>query len=173
MISGDLSVFSLLPVVQMLLASGKGGQLALSHPRGGELWLSQGELVHARSGALSGERALQVLCSVDSGTFVFKTGIEPPDDSLRLRQDQAMHRMFTESEAWPPLIALFPDWARSPRFTPLWNDQQPVTREQYRALRLVTLDLPLRSLMDITDLTPRALLELYRPYLEGGQIELR
>ncbi|SEJ39332.1 protein of unknown function [Deinococcus reticulitermitis] len=173
MISGDLSVFPLLPVMQMLLSSGKGGRFTVNHARGGELWLSQGEVVHARSGALTGERALQLLCSVDKGTFVFKTGIEAPARSLQLRQDQAMHHMLTEAEAWPSLLAAFPDWSRSPRFTPLWNDQQPVTRDQYRALHLLTLDLPLRSVMDLTELAPRALLELYRPYLEGGQIELR
>lgn len=173
MISGDLEVFPLLPVMQMLLTSGKSGRFTVNHARGGELWLSQGEVVHARSGALTGDRALQLLCSVDGGTFLFKTGIEAPEQSLHLRQDQAMNRMLTEAEAWPALLTAFPDWSRSPRFTPLWNEQQPVTREHYRALHLTTLDLPLRSIMDISELAPRALLELYRPYLEGGLIELR
>ena len=171
MMSGDLSVFPLLPVLQMLLASGKGGQLAVDHPRGGELWFAHGELLHARSGALGGEAALQLLASLDGGTFTFEPGVPAPERTLGFKQDAALHWLIAEADAWAPLIRTLPDWNRPLRFTPRWTDQQPVTREQYRALRLISPAHSLRMLIEQSGLPPRTAAELYAPFVEHGLLE--
>lgn len=176
MMSGDLSVFPLLPVLQMLLASGKSGVLSVDHVRGGELWFGGGELLHAHSGALRGEDALQLLCSLDSGLFTFEPGQAPPEQTLKLRQDAALHRMLQDADAWLPLLKLFPDWSRPLRFTGRWSDQQPVTRQQYRVLSLLQgtgrSSPSLRQILDASGLPPRTVLELYRPFVVGGLIEV-
>lgn len=171
MMSGDLSVFPLLPVLQMLLASGKGGQLTVDHPRGGELWFGHGELLHARSGVLSGEAALQLLASLDGGTFTFEPGLSPPERTLGLRQDAALHWLIGEADAWAPLIRTLPDWTRPLRFTARWTDQHPVNRYQYRALRLIAPDRSLRMLVEQTGLPPRTAAELYAPLVGDGLLE--
>ncbi|MFC5847060.1 DUF4388 domain-containing protein [Deinococcus petrolearius] len=172
MVSGDLSVFPFLPVMQMLLSSGRGGRLTVEHVRGGSLWFTPGELVHAHSGALSGEAALQLLSSLDAGTFFFVPDEPAPTRSLTLRADQALVGMLGDQEAWRALLRVFPDWSRPLRLSSRWNDQQPVTRTQYRLLDLVRQNLTLRELVDRAGLPPRTALDLLRPFLAGGLIEL-
>ncbi|GAA5503137.1 hypothetical protein Dxin01_02886 [Deinococcus xinjiangensis] len=172
MVSGDLQVFSLLPVMQMLLASGRSGQFTVEHPRGGSLWIENGEVIHARCGDLTGDSALQLLCSLDSGTFTFEPDRQPPERSLHLRQDAVMHRMLVDTEAWTPLLRLFPDWSRTLRFTSHWNEAQPVTRQQFRALSLVGQGHTLRSMVNRSELAPRVMLETLKPFLTGGLIEM-
>lgn len=175
MISGDLSVFPLLPVLQMLLTSGKSGQFSVDHIRGGELWLEGDEVVHARSGALEGEAALQLLASLDSGLFTFESGVTPPERSLSLKQEAVIRRMFMDSGAWIPLLEGTPDWAAPLRKTSQWNDQQPVTRQHYRLLSLIDSR---RSLCDLLDaaaplnLSPLEVVEAYQTYLETRQLAL-
>lgn len=172
MMSGDLSVFPLLPVLQMLLGSGKGGQFSVEHPRGGELWLGNGELLHARSDGLKGESALQLLASLDGGTFTFEPGITAPEQTLSLRQDAALHRLMLEADAWVPLLEVLPDWNLPLRRTRHWNDQQPVTRQQYRVLSLIHPQRPLRKLAELSQLPPRRMAEIYAPFVRNGQLRL-
>ena len=171
MVSGDLQVFALLPVLQMLLSSGRSGQFMVEHPRGGSLWIEQGEIVHARSGDLSGEAALQLLCSLDSGTFTFEADRLAPEHTLQMRQDVAMRRMYLDAEAWSGLLPLFPDWTRALRFTERWLEAQPVTRQQYRALSGIGQGQSLRGMVNRSELSPRLLLETLRPFLSNGLIE--
>ncbi len=172
MVSGDLQVFPLLPVLQMLLSSGRTGQFMVEHPRGGSLWLEHGEIVHARSGDLTGEAALQLLGSLDSGTFTFEADRPAPVHTLHLRQDAAMHRMYLDSEAWAGLLRLFPDWSRTLRFSERWVEAQPVTRQQYLALSQVGHGQSLRSMVNHNELPPRVMLETLKPFLANGLIEV-
>ena len=145
MVRGDLAVFPFLSVMQMLLSSGRAGRLSVAHPRGGELWLEPGELVHARAGGLTGDGALQVLSSLDGGQFTFAPDVAASERSLSLRRDAALRRLIEESDAWGELLRAFPDWSRPLRFTARWTDAQPVTRAQYLALSLVPEALPPQS----------------------------
>lgn len=171
MISGDLSVFPLLPVLQMLLVSGRGGVFTVDHPRGGELWFEHGEVLHARSGGLSGEAALQLLASVDGGTFTFEPGATPPERTLSLKQDAALHWLLGETDAWAPLLQVLPDWDRPLHFTARWTDQQPVTRDQYRLLSRVSPGTLLRTLVEQSGLPPRTAAGLYAPFVSGGLLD--
>lgn len=172
MVSGDLQVFNLLPVMQMLLSSGRSGQFTVEHPRGGSLWFENGELVHARSGDLTGEAALELICSLTDGTFTFEADRQPPEHTVQMRPDTVMHRMFVDAEAWTPLMRLFPDWTRSLRFTERWADTQPVTRQQYRALNQIRLGHSLRSMVNRSGLSPKLMLETLKPFLTNGLIEV-
>ena len=172
MISGDLSVFPLLSVLQMLLVSGRGGVFTVDHPRGGELWFEHGEVLHARSDALSGEAALQLLASVDGGTFTFEPGATPPERTLHLKQDAALHWLLREADAWVPLLQVLPDWDRALQFTDRWTDQQPVTREQYLLLSRVAPATSLRTLVERSGLPPRSAAGLYAPFVSGGLLDL-
>lgn len=172
MVSGDLQVFPLLPVMQMLLTSGRSGEFTVDHPRGGTLWFEQGELVHARSGQMKGEAALQLMCSLDSGTFTFEVDRPPPERTLSLKQDMAMHRMLMDADAWTPLLRIFPDWSRNVRFTSRWTEQQPVTRPQYLALTQVGQAHNIRHMIERSELPPREMMEMLRPFVTNGLVEI-
>lgn len=172
MVSGDLSVFPFMPVMQMLLSSGRAGRLSVTHARGGELWLEPGEIVHARAGALTGDAALQVLGSLDAGPFTFAPDVLPGERTLALRRDAALRRLIEDADAWGPLLRVFPDWNRPLHFTPRWTEAQPVTRAQYVALSLVGEALPLRTLLERAGQPPRATLETLRPFVTAGLVEV-
>lgn len=172
MVRGDLSVFPFMPVMQMLLSSGRAGRLSVAHTRGGELWLEPGEIVHARSGALTGEAALQIMSSLDGGQFTFAPDVVPAERTLTLRRDAALRRLIEDADAWGPLLRVFPDWSRPLRFTPRWTDAQPVTRTQYAALSLIPEGLPLRTLLERTGQPPRVTLETLRPFVTVGLVEV-
>ncbi|GGM12930.1 DUF4388 domain-containing protein [Deinococcus aerophilus] len=171
MVRGDLSVFPFLSVMQLLLSSGRAGVLNVDHARGGQLWLDRGEIVHARSRSLQGEAALQVLASLDGGTFTFEPDVAVPERTLSLRRDPALHRLIADSDGWAPLLRSFPDWSRRLRFTAKWTEAQPVTRPQYHALNLVAQELDIRSMLERSPELPRAVLETLRPFLLAGLIE--
>lgn len=170
MVRGDLSVFPILSVMQMLLTSGRAGRLSADHPRGGQLWIERGEIIHAVSGKLRGEAALQLFSSLDGGTFTFEPDLRPAERTLSLRRDNALHRMIEESDAWAALLRDFPDWNKKLRFSSKWNEAQPVTRGQYHALNLVERNLSIQHLIEFSD-SPRDTLETLRPFLMAGLIE--
>lgn len=172
MVRGDLAMFPFMPLMQMLLSSGRAGRLSVAHARGGELWFDPGELVHARAGQLSGDSALQVLSTLDGGQFTFAPDVAPADRTLALRRDAALRRLIEESGAWETLMPLFPDWNRTLRFTSRWSDNQPVTRPQFVALSLLPEGLPLRTMLERTPLPPRQVLETIRPFMAAGLVEL-
>lgn len=158
--------------MQMLLSSCRKGKLSVIHPRGGDIWLEPGELVHAEAGPLRGEAALQLLCSLDGGTFTFDTLPVAPLRTLSLRRDAALTHMFSEQEGWADVLAAFPDWDRSLRFSARWNVTQPVTQLQYRALRSVQPGMNIRMTLYRAALPPRQLLETLVPFLKAGLLEL-
>lgn len=170
MVRGDLAIFPFLSVMQMLLTSGRAGLLSVDHPRGGQLWLERGEIIHARVGPLQGDPALQTLASLDGGTFVFEPGVGAPERSLHLHRDSALRRLVEESDAWEPLLRTFPDWQRRLRFTPRWTEAQPVTQAQFRALRLVSEELDIRSILERSEQAPRAVLDTLRPFVLAGLV---
>lgn len=172
MVRGDLTVFPFLSVMQMLLTSGKAGRLSVDQPRGGQLWIEKGEIIHAQSGQLKGDAALQLLSSLDSGTFTFEADHRPPERSLNLRREAALRRMLEDSEAWSVLLRTFPDWSLSVQFTARWSDAQPVTRAQYQTLSLVEGRLSLQALLERSQELPRAVLDTLQPFLAAGLIEL-
>lgn len=172
MVRGDLAVFPFMPVMQMLLSSGRGGRLSVAHARGGELWFEPGELIHARAGGLTGDAALQVMSSLDGGQFTFAPDVAAQGRSLSLRRDAALRRLIEEGDAWGSLLATFPDWERPLRFTPRWTEAQTVTRAQYVALSLIPEALPLRTLLERAGQGPRVTLELLRPFVTAGLVEV-
>ncbi|WP_345451252.1 DUF4388 domain-containing protein [Deinococcus aluminii] len=172
MVRGDLAVFPFMPVMQMLLSSGRAGRLSVAHARGGELWFEPGEIVHARVGALSGDAALQVLSSLDGGQFAFAPDVVPGERTLALRRDAALRRLIEEGDAWGGLLRVFPDWNRPLRFTARWTEAQPVTRPQYVALSLIPEALPLKTLLERTGQPPRVTLETLRPFVTAGLVEV-
>lgn len=171
MVRGDLAVFPFLSVMQMLLGSGRAGCLSVDHPRGGQIWLEPGEVVHAQTPALRGEAALQLLSSLDGGQFAFEPDQEAPEHTLSLRRDAALRRMLDDSEAWVTILRTFPDWTRTLRFTPRWAEAQPVTRSQFRALNLLADSISIQRLLERSGEPPREVLDTLRPFLVAGLIE--
>ncbi len=181
MVRGDLTIFPLLSVMQMLLASGKAGKLSVTHPRGGDFWVDAGDIVHAQYGPMKGEPALQVLASLDGGIFTFEPNVAAPDRTLSLRREVALTHMLFDQDGWAEVLKVFPEWTSTLRFSARWSEAQPVTQQQYRALRMVTPGVSIRGMLerlafrpagDPSTLQPRELLDTLRPFVQAGLVEV-
>lgn len=170
MLSGNLAEFALLDVLQLLLSSNRAGKLRLASPRGGDVWLGEGAVLHARALGSEGEAALGVLAGVCEGGFDFERGEAPPKQTVALRPEALLPRMLRESDAWQPLSRAFPDWNTPLRFTNAWSAETRVTRRQYQALSLVGRG-DLRAMVQASTLPPRELLEVLLPFWQAGKIE--
>ncbi len=170
MLRGSLSEFPLLNVLQMLTNSGVSGKLHVSHVRGGDLWLQSGEVVHAAALSREGDDALDLLASVLGGDFTFDPAQLPTKRTVELRRTALLRQLSVSSDAWQDLLHYFPHWDRPLKFTARWNEQQPVTRSQFRTLNLVGR-VPLGDLVARSELSPRATLELLRPFVQSGLVD--
>ena len=128
MLRGDLTEFPLLNVLQMLTNSAVSGKVHISHPRGGDLWLQGGEVVHAAALTREGDDALDLLASVTGGEFTFDPAQPSPGRSVGMRRMALLRHLSVSSDDWQELLRFFPNWDRALTFTPKWSDQQPVTR---------------------------------------------
>lgn len=171
MLSGNLADFSLLDVMQLLLTSGRTGTLRLAHPRGGDVWLEGGEVVHATALGRTGDEALSLIASVHDGAFDFDQGATTTDRSVSTRRETVLTRMLQENDAWAPIIRAMPDWTTPLRFTNGWSDQTRVTRRQYEVLAHVERGSDLCGLVRATTWPPRELLDVLLPFWQAGKIE--
>ena len=170
MLRGSLDEFPLLNVLQMLINSGANGRLRVIHARGGDLWLRGGEVVHATALSREGEEALDILASVVGGEFSFDPAQLATARTIDTRRNALLRQLSVSTDSWQELLALFPHWDRPLTFTPRWTEQQPVTRAQFRTLDMVG-KLPLGELIARSELTPRATLELLRPFVQAGLVD--
>ena len=170
MLRGDLTEFPLLNVLQMLTNSAVSGKVHVSHPRGGDLWLQGGEVVHAAALTREGDDALDLLASVTGGEFTFDPAQLSPARTVELRRTALLRQLSVSSDDWRELLRFFPNWDRTLSFTPKWSDQQPVTRSQFRVLNQVG-KLALIDLVAQSELAPRATLELLRPFVQSGLVD--
>jgi hypothetical protein len=68
--AGDLGAFSLPDLIQTVVLGGKTARIALRpRKRAGDLWFSEGKLVHAEAGPLSGDPAVYEMLSWTEGEF--------------------------------------------------------------------------------------------------------
>jgi len=171
MLSGNLADFDLLSVMQMLLTSGRTGKLHLEHPRGGDVWIESGEVVHAVALGRTGEDALSIIASLKEGRFAFDQNAQSPEKTVTLRRESLLTRMVMEGDAWHALVEAFPDWSKPVRFTGGWSDQTRVTRRQYHALAALDRSVNIQDLVRIVNMKPREALETLLPFWQAGKIE--
>lgn len=170
MLSGNLTDFALLDVVQLLLTSGRTGKLHIDAARGGDVWLENGEVVHALSLGKVGDEALSLIASLTEGRFNFDQNAVAPARTVGMRREALLTRMFQESDAWQPVIRAFPDWSTPLRFTSGWSDQTRVTRQQFKVLSLVGRG-GLGTMVTVSPLPPREMLETLLPFWQAGKLE--
>lgn len=169
MLRGSLKEFPLPNVLQMLTNSGVSGKLSLEHPRGGDLWLSDGEVVHAQALRYQGDEALDLLASVNEGAFAFLPMAAPAEHSVQLKRNALLRHLTISSDEWQTLLGIFPHWEKPLQFTERWSNQQLVTHGQYRVLNMVGR-MSLTDLVAHSDVAPRTTLEILRPFVQSGLV---
>lgn len=90
-ITGSLAQLPLVDLLKMLAAGGQSGHLELTSGLDqGDLYLVQGELVHAESEMMVGESAFARLASWPNGQFRFDPQVPPPGRSIEKPLDRLL-----------------------------------------------------------------------------------
>ncbi len=81
--TGQLGLFSLVDLLQLLASKDRSGLLAVEHPRGeGRLFLKDGDVVHAEFDGNTGRNAVYALLADEQGSYEFREDTEAPRRSI-------------------------------------------------------------------------------------------
>lgn len=81
--TGQLGLFSLVDLLQVLASQERSGLLSIDHPRGqGRLWLKNGDVLHAEFDGNTGRNAVYALLADEQGSYAFTDGGEAPRRSI-------------------------------------------------------------------------------------------
>ena len=107
---GKLDQLPLIDILKMLSSNGRSGRLNLSQGRiQGEIYLKEGSLVHAATGAQIGERAVFTMMGWLNGDFSFIPDVEPPEESVELATEQIMLEAARKNEEWKNIKKMVPN----------------------------------------------------------------
>ncbi|MEJ2570002.1 MAG: DUF4388 domain-containing protein [Anaerolineales bacterium] len=106
---GDLNQFSLPNIIQLLKSGGQTGKLDLSDgSNSGEIFLENGNIVHAIAGVLIGEDAFYSLLSWLHGDFNFVSGIETPEETISTSTDLLLAEGEKRIQGWSEIKNVIP-----------------------------------------------------------------
>jgi len=122
---GSLRELPLPDIVQLVSVSGKTGRFSLrrdEHP-GGEIYLRDGQIVHARVGELTGEEAVYELAIWPDGEFTFHAGEDAPQATIQKSNTNLLMEAARRIDEWQVLSKRIP----STRLVPVFTDQATTT----------------------------------------------
>lgn len=171
-IEGSLAQLPLPDLLQILAMNKRTGKLTLHHgQQRGELHISSGRPVNARSGDVDGEKALFRLIGWREGSFAFMPGPPPGrariertmEDALLegMRQSDERARLMGALPAASQVLALVADAA-------LPVDPHPVTKE---ILRVLAQPRRLAEVLDLADAPDLDILGAVTTLLQKGVIQ--
>ncbi len=98
---GNLAQLALLDILRMLSSGRRTGKLEISNAgKTGELFLENGNIVHAVSGIQLGESGVYSLISWMEGDFVFTPGVPSPERSIATTTEQLLLEAARQAEQW-------------------------------------------------------------------------
>lgn len=87
-LQGNLQEMSLANLIQVNCQENRSAQLTLTQgDQRGEVYFSDGQVVHAVLGALRGEEALYELLAWEDGTFVLERDVPAPEETIATKWD--------------------------------------------------------------------------------------
>lgn len=106
---GDLNQLSLPNIIQLLKSGSQSGKLDLSDGTNtGEIYLQQGNVVHAVVGAQVGEEAFYTLLSWLRGDFNFVSGIDTPDHTITTTTELLLTEGQKRTKGWEKIKDVIP-----------------------------------------------------------------
>lgn len=115
---GSLQELPLPDIIQLVSVGGKTGMFDLSHEgEAGEIYLRDGQIVHARAGELEGEEAVYELAIWPAGQFVFKPGEAAPKTTIEKSNTNLLMEAARRIDEWQVLSKRIPSTRLIPVFT--------------------------------------------------------
>lgn len=121
---GSLKELPLPDIIQLVSVSGKTGMFKLeSDTSTGEIYLREGQIVHARAGDLTGEEAVYELAIWKDGDFVFTPGEETGETTIKKSNTNLLMEAARRIDEWQVLSKRIP----STRLVPVFTSQATTT----------------------------------------------
>lgn len=108
-LTGNLAQLSLLDVLKVLSSGGQTGRLDLTGPaESGQVYLRDGNVVHAATGPHLGEEAVYALMGWLQGDFNFAAGASAPEESVTTPTEQLLLEGARRVEEWRDIKEVIP-----------------------------------------------------------------
>lgn len=115
---GSLKELPLPDIVQLVSVSGKTGVFVLTATdQRGEIYLRDGEIVHAAAGEMLGEEAVYELAIWQEGDFVFNPGVETTQHTIKKSNTNLLMEAARRIDEWKVLSKRIPSTRMVPVFT--------------------------------------------------------
>lgn len=115
---GSLKELPLPDIVQLVSVSGKTGVFSLRNGvTSGEIYLRDGQIVHALAGGLEGEEAVYELAVWSDGDFVFHPGKASPATTIKRSNTNLLMEAARRIDEWQVLSKRIPSTHLVPVFT--------------------------------------------------------
>ncbi len=115
---GSLKELPLPDIIQLVSVSGKTGVFTLKDGvSSGEIYLRDGQIIHARTGALAGEEAVYELAIWPQGDFVFKPGEAPASVTIKRSNTNLLMEAARRIDEWQVLAKRIGSTRLVPVFT--------------------------------------------------------
>ena len=138
---GSLAELHLPDIIQLVSVSGKTGVFHLvDGPQHGEIWLSDGKIVHAEVEDLAGEEAVYALAIWRSGEFKFDPGAAPPQLTIQKSNTNLLMEAARRLDEWRVLSRKIPSVELVPEFIVLENREGQINLNTMEWLLLSKID---------------------------------
>lgn len=108
-LSGNFRKVPLLDILQLLSSGGRTGRLNLKHKaKEGEIYLRDGIIVHAVTGAQMGEAAVYSLMGWLEGDFNFVPDVEAPEESVKKKTEELLQEGIKQADEWEKIKKVIP-----------------------------------------------------------------
>lgn len=117
---GSLKELPLPDIIQLVSVSGKTGMFDLNNSNEtGQIFLREGQIVHALAGKLEGEEAVYELAIWPQGEFVFTPGLEPDKTTIQKSNTNLLMEAARRIDEWQVMSKRI----SSTRLVPVFTDQ--------------------------------------------------
>ncbi|MEW6733572.1 MAG: DUF4388 domain-containing protein [Acidobacteriota bacterium] len=152
--SGNLSQFKLLDILRLLYASNRTGLLELSHEDGrfAEIYLSNGQIVHALYEEYIGEEAIYTLFAWAEGTFRFRSGEITEEQTTMLSTEEILAESVTYAADWESVRRVIPSRNTIFRLASRPSKEFSLRAEDWAVLREIDGEKTVTEVADATQL---------------------
>src|SRR5512143_1830052 len=138
---GSLTELHLPDIIQLVSVSGKTGVFHLvDGQQHGEIWLSDGKIVHAEVEDLAGEEAVYALAIWRSGEFKFDPNAAPPKQTIQKSNTNLLMEAARRLDEWRVLSRKIPSVELVPEFIVLENREGQINLNTMEWLLLSKID---------------------------------
>jgi hypothetical protein len=173
---GSLAELHLPDIIQLVSVSGKTGVFLLTDgPRQGQIYLHEGQIVHAAFEDLAGEEAVYALAMWRQGEFRFDVGTAAPRQTIQKSNTSLLMEAARRLDEWRVLSKKIPSVDLVPEFVILENREGQINLNTMEWLLLSKVDgrRSLRAIATATGLSAFDAAKLLYGLVATGLIRLK